>query len=77
MGCIILVESDVRDAQKFAWTGPFKNAVLCWLGVPVGCAISGMDRTVQVLAAHCLLKRCSYIVASPGARLAPALSLTL
>jgi len=33
-----------------------------------------MDRTVQVLAAHCVLKRCSDLVANPGTKLVPALS---
>jgi len=33
-----------------------------------------MERTVQVLAARCVLKRCSDITASPGTMLAPALS---
>jgi hypothetical protein len=33
-----------------------------------------MERTVQVLATHCLLKQSSDIVASPGTMLAPALS---
>jgi len=33
-----------------------------------------MERTVQVLAAHCVLKLSSDIVASPGTNVAPALS---
>ena len=33
----------------------------------------GVERTVQVLAAHCVLKQSSDIVASPGTMLAPAL----
>jgi hypothetical protein len=36
--------------------------------------IAGMDRTVQVLAVHCVLKQSSDIVASPGTMLAPTLS---
>jgi hypothetical protein len=47
---------------------------LCWLGVLVGRAIKGMEHTVQMLAAYCVLKRCSDAVASPGTMLAPALS---
>ena len=34
----------------------------------------GMERTVQVLAVHCVLKQSSDILASPGTMLAPALS---
>ena len=58
MGYINFVQSDVDDARKFAWTETFMNAVLdcSW----------GMERTVQVLAAHCVLKQSSDIVASPG-----------
>jgi hypothetical protein len=46
----------------------------CWFEVLVGRVIKGMERTVQALAAHGVLKRCSDIVASPGTMLAPALS---
>ena len=49
--------------------GPFRNAVR----VGLDCSW-GMDRTVQVHAAHCVLKQGSGIVASPGTMLAPALS---
>ena len=58
MGYINFVQSDVDDARKFAWTETLMNAVLdcSW----------GMERTVQVLAAHCVLKQSSDIVASPG-----------
>jgi len=35
--------------------------------------LRGVERTVQVLAAHCALKQSSDIVASPGTMLAPAL----
>ena len=55
--------------RKFAWTGPFGNAVR----VNLECSW-GLERTVQVLAVHCVLKRCSDIVASPGTMLTPALS---
>jgi hypothetical protein len=58
-----------HDARKFAWTGPFRNTVR----VGLDCS-RGMERTVQVLAAHCVLKQSSDIVASPGTMLAPALS---
>ena len=49
--------------------GPFRNAVC----VGLECS-RGMERTVQVLAAHCALKQSSDILASPGTMLAPALS---
>jgi len=42
---------------KFAWTGPFGNAVRDGLE-----SSWGMERTVQVLATHCVLKRRSDIV---------------
>jgi hypothetical protein len=38
----------------------------------MGRASKGMERTVQVLAARCVFKWCSDIVASPGTMLAPA-----
>ena len=43
--------SSVRcnDARKIAWTGPFRNA----FRVGLDC-FRGMDRAVQVLAAHCV-----------------------
>jgi hypothetical protein len=41
MDYIILVYSDVHDARKFAWTGPFRNAVR----VGLDCS-RGMERTV-------------------------------
>jgi len=47
---------------------PFRNAVRVGLD-----CLRGMERTVQVLAAHCVLKQSSDIVASPGTMLAPAL----
>ena len=52
MGYISLVYSDAHDARKFACTGPFRNAVC----VGLDCS-RGMERTVQVLAAHCVLKQ--------------------
>ena len=69
MGYISLVYSDAHDARKFACTGPFRNAVC----VGLDCS-RGMERTVQVLAAHGLLKQRLDMVASPGTMLAPALS---
>ena len=54
---------------EVAWTGPFRNAVR----VGLDCS-RGIEHTVQVLAAHCVLKQSSDIVASPGIVLAPALS---
>ena len=48
--------------------GPFRNVVRVGLD-----CLRGMERTVQVLAAHCVLKQSSDIVASPGTMLAPAL----
>jgi hypothetical protein len=69
MGYVILVLSAVRDAQKFAWTGPFRNLA----HVGLDCS-QGMECTVQVLAAHCVLKQSSDIVAIPSTMLAPALS---
>ena len=55
--------------RKFAWTRPFRNAVR----VGLDCS-RGMECTVQVLAAHCVLKQILDTVASPGTMLAPALS---
>ena len=49
--------------------GPFRNVVHFGLD----CS-RGMECTVQMLAAHCVLKQSSDIVASPGTMLAPALS---
>jgi len=49
--------------------GLFRNAVR----VGMDC-LRGMERTVQVLAVHCVLKQNSDILASPGNMLAPALS---
>ena len=49
--------------------GPFCNVA----HVGLDCS-RVMERTVQVLAAHCVLKQSSDIVASPGTMLAPALS---
>ena len=54
--------------QKFAWTRPFRIAVCVGLD-----CLWGMKRTVQVLAAHCVLKQSSDIVASLGTMLALAL----
>ena len=50
-------------------TGPFRNAVRVGLDY-----LRGMECTVQVLAAHCVLKQSSGIMASPGTMLAPTLS---
>ena len=52
----------------------FQNVVRVGIEVLVGRPIKGMERTVQVLAAHCVLKRCSDLVANPGTKLVPALS---
>ena len=48
---------------------PFWNAVC----VGLDCLL-GMEHTVQVFAAHYVLKQSSDIVTSPGTMLAPALS---
>ena len=69
MGYIILVKSVVHDARKFAWAGPFRNAVR----IGLDCS-RGMECTVQVLVVHCVLKQSSDIVPSPGNMLAPAFS---
>jgi hypothetical protein len=72
MGYIILVRcprhAEVCLDRTLQECGP------CWLGVLMGRAIKGMECTVQVLAAHCVLKQCSCTVASPGTMPAPALS---
>jgi len=47
-----LVKCD--NARKFAWAGPFRNVVR----VGLDCS-RGMEHTVQVLAAHCVLKQSS------------------
>ena len=57
-----------NDARKFAWTR-FRNAIRVGLD-----CLRGMERTVQVLATHCVSKQSSDIVASPGTTLAPALN---
>jgi hypothetical protein len=49
--------------------GPFRNAVRVGLD-----CLRGVERTLQVLAVHCVLKQSSDIVASPCTMLAPALS---
>ena len=69
MGCMILFYSNIHDARKFAWTGPFRNAVRDGMD-----CLRGKERTVQVLAAHYMLKQSSDIVARPGTMLTPALS---
>ena len=51
----------MHDARKFAWTGPFRDAVR----VGLDCS-RGMKCTVQVLTAHRVLKPSSDILASPG-----------
>jgi hypothetical protein len=49
MDYTILIESDNHDTRKFAWTGPFRNAVR----VGLDCS-QGMEHVVQVLVAHCV-----------------------
>jgi hypothetical protein len=66
---MILFYSNIHDARKFAWTGPFRNAVRDGMD-----CLRGKERTVQVLAAHYMLKQSSDIVARPGTMLTPALS---
>ena len=59
MDYIILILSNVDDARKFAWKGPFRDAV----HVGLDCS-RDMEHTVQVLAVHCVLKQSSDILAS-------------